>query len=102
MGVWPSMPGFVSAVNSGVTVSIGWTRLYYVSFLVGTTISALTFSALHYFFPAPCIKDYLLQAPPRRVVQAQFTAKWDGEEVTHYFDRPKEDQVAVEQFPRDV
>lgn len=102
MGVWPSMPGFVAAVNSSVTVSIGWTRLYYISFLVGTAISALTYSALHYFFPAPSVKDYLLQAPPRRVVQAQFTAKWDGEEVTQYFDRPKEDQVVVEQFPRAI
>ena len=102
MGVWPSMPGFVSAVSTNITVSIGWTYLYYISFLVGTAITAVCFIALHYFFPVPAIKDYLITAPPRREVQAEYRAKWDGEEVSNIYHRPKEDEMIVEQIPHPI
>jgi cytosine/uracil/thiamine/allantoin permease len=42
------MPGFLSAVSPGITVSTGATRLYYMCFLVGSLISALVFAGLHY------------------------------------------------------
>lgn len=102
LGVWPSMPGFVAAVNSTIKVSIGWTHLYYISFLVGTAISALAFIALHRFFPVRPIRDYVNSAPSRRIVQSEYRAKWDGEEVANIFHRPKEDEMVVEQFPHNI
>lgn len=96
------MPGFVAAVSPGNKVAIGWTRLYYISFLVGTAISALAFVALHRFFPVRGIQDYVNSAPPRRVVQAEYRAKWDGEEIANIYHRPKEDQMVVEQFPHNI
>lgn len=96
------MPGFVAAVNTDIKVSIGWTRLYYVSFLVGTTISALFFIALHHFFPVSAINNYLATSPSRREVQAEYRAKWDGEEISNIYHRPKEDEMIVEQLPRAI
>ena len=102
MGVWPSMPGFVAAVNSSIKVPLGWTHLYYISFLVGTAISAVCFVALHHFFPVHEIRDYVRSAPSRREVQAEYRAKWDGEEVADVYHRPKEDEMVVEQFPHNI
>jgi len=96
------MPGFVAAVNTSIKVPIGWTRLYYISFLVGTAISALFFAAFHHFFPVHGIKDYVNSAPSRREVQAEFRAKWDGEEIANIYHRPKEDEMMVEQFPHNI
>ena len=34
LSVWPSMPGFISAVG-GATVSVGWTRAFQVTWFIG-------------------------------------------------------------------
>jgi hypothetical protein len=74
------MPGFVSNVNNSIHVSIGWTRVYYLSFLVGFAIAAVVFVALHHFFPAPNVKDFVLSPASHREVMAEYQTKWDATE----------------------
>ena len=95
------MPGFISAVNNNIKVSIGWTRLYYLCFLAGFAISATVFIALNYFFPAPGVKDFVMSPATRKEVMAESQAKWDGEAVQNHYESP-DDVEAVEQFPKDV
>jgi hypothetical protein len=82
LGVFPSMPGFISNVNNRITVSLGWTHVYYISFLVGFSISAVCFIALHHFFPAPMVKDFVLSPQSRRENMAYYQEKWDLTEQT--------------------
>ena len=74
------MPGFVSNVNNSITVSIGWTRVYYLSFLVGFGISFVVYVALHYFFPAPNLKDFVLSPASSREVMREYQERWDATE----------------------
>ena len=76
------MPGFVSNVSNGIHVSIGWTRVYYISFLVGFGIAAVVFVALHHFFAAPNVKDVVLRQATHKQVMAEYQAKWDATEET--------------------
>ncbi|KAJ9610457.1 hypothetical protein H2200_005234 [Cladophialophora chaetospira] len=106
LGVFPSMPGFVSNVNFDIHVSIGWTRVYYLSFLVGFAISAVVFVALHHFFPAPNVKDFVLSPATHREVMAEYQAKWDATEYSES-GVPTESVVPkdardVESFPKDI
>jgi NCS1 family nucleobase:cation symporter-1 len=82
MGTWPSMPGFVAAVQPNITVAIGWTRVYYLSFLVGFFISSVVYIGLHWAFPAPSVKDFVMSRTSARQNMADCQAKWDGEEVS--------------------
>lgn len=95
------MPGFVSNVNTTISVSIGWTRLYYISFLVGFSISAVVFVALHQFFPAPSIKDFVLSPMTAEQIMADAQARWDGESVQNQnvFSKDVQD---VEGMPKDI
>lgn len=99
-GVAPMMPGFISNVNNGVTVSIGWTRLYYISFLIGFCIAAVIFIALHHFFPAPSVKDFVNSPASKKEVMADAQTRWDGEVVVGERVLPKDVQD-VEQLPKD-
>lgn len=52
VGFTPLLPGFVSAVNPGVVVPVGCTRLYYLSFPLGFVVSFLIQVVLGcYVFP---------------------------------------------------
>lgn len=106
LGVFPSMPGFVSNVNNDIQVSLGWTRVYYLSFLVGLAISSIVFIALHHFFPAPSVKDFVLNPATSREVMAKYQARWDATEdsgcgVPTESVLPK-DVRDVDSFPKDV
>jgi nucleobase:cation symporter-1, NCS1 family len=105
LGVFPSMPGFVANVNASIHVSLGWTRVYYLSFLVGFSIAAVVYIALHRFFPAPSVKDFVLSPATHKEVMAEYQERWDateenggvpGERVV-----PKNVQE-IEEFPKDI
>lgn len=46
-------PGFIATLNSNIKVSIGAQRIYTLSWITGTGVSALMYFALCYFFPPP-------------------------------------------------
>ncbi|KIY48482.1 allantoin permease [Fistulina hepatica ATCC 64428] len=77
LGVFPSLPGFVAAVNTSVVVSDGWMHVYYICFLSGFAISAFVFVLLHTVFPANRVKEYVRTAPAPHVLQEEFREKWD-------------------------
>jgi NCS1 family nucleobase:cation symporter-1 len=52
VAIFPSMPGFVCAVN-GDPIAVGWTRLYQLSYFIGITIAGLLYWTLCKFFPPP-------------------------------------------------
>ena len=76
------MPGFISAVNTSITIPIGCTRLYYICFLNGFAISSVVFITLHRFFPAPMQKDFVDSPVDKRQVMREYQEKWDMTEVT--------------------
>ncbi|KAL6246430.1 hypothetical protein RBB50_006666 [Rhinocladiella similis] len=101
LGVFPSMPGFISNVNNSITVSIGWTRLYYISFLVGFSISAVTFVALHQFFPAQAVKDFVARPETAKETMLDAQTRWDNEGVPIQSVLPKDVQD-IETLPKDI
>lgn len=95
------MPGFISNVNNSITVSIGWTRLYYISFLVGFSISAVTFVALHQFFPAQAVKDFVARPETAKETMLDAQTRWDNEGVPIQSVLPKDVQD-IETLPKDI
>lgn len=78
------MPGFVAAVQPSITVPIGLTHLYYICFLVGSTISATVYSFLHFVFPAGELKTNVLNSSSSRVLIFEYQEGWDREESTEF------------------
>ncbi|KIX01625.1 uncharacterized protein Z518_09351 [Rhinocladiella mackenziei CBS 650.93] len=101
-GVAPSMPGFISNVNHGIKVSIGWTRVYYISFLVGFSVTTVVFVGLHHFLPAPSVKDFVKTPASAKQVMAESQAKWDGEVAVDSHHVLPKDFVDTERFPKDI
>ncbi|KAI1627487.1 allantoin permease [Exophiala viscosa] len=101
LGVFPSMPGFVSNVNTSISVSIGWTRVYYISFLVGFSISAVVYVGLHHFFPAPNVKDFVLSPTMAKQTMADAQTGWDNESVQSQSVLPKDVQD-LEELPKEI
>lgn len=100
------MPGFVSNVNNSIVVSIGWTRVYYLSFLVGFSIAAVVFVALHHFFPAPNVKAFVLSPATHKETMIEYRDKWDamadtGAGVASQSVHPKDVQD-LESFPKEI
>ncbi|SCU88763.1 LAMI_0D11232g1_1 [Lachancea mirantina] len=52
-GIVPNMPGFVGAVGDNIHVPVGATRVYYLNYLVGYSVSFVVYVILCYFFPVP-------------------------------------------------
>ncbi|KAK7900658.1 hypothetical protein LTR67_002942 [Exophiala xenobiotica] len=101
LGVFPSLPGFLSNVNYSISVSIGWTRLYYISFLVGFSISAVVFIALHHFFPAHGVKEFVTGPETAAETMLDAQSRWDGESIAGESVLPKDIQD-VETLPKDI
>lgn len=98
-GVAPSMPGFISAVNTSVHVPVGCTRIYYINFLTGFSIAAVVFVALHRFFPARRVEDFIRNAPEKRTVMREFRESWDEQVETLGVENvrpPKDDEAVME------
>ncbi|KAK6383952.1 hypothetical protein LTS17_003244 [Exophiala oligosperma] len=102
LGVFPSMPGFISNVNSSITVSIGWTRLYYISFLVGFSISAVTFVALHHFFPAQAVREFVARPETAKETMLDAQTRWDNEGFVPTQSVLPKDVQDIETLPKDI
>lgn len=96
------MPGFISNVNSSITVSIGWTRLYYISFLVGFSISAVTFVALHHFFPAQAVREFVARPETAKETMLDAQTRWDNEGFVPTQSVLPKDVQDIETLPKDI
>lgn len=62
-------------------------HLYYICFLVGLAISAFVYCALHFFFPARAVKNFVQTAPSPGTLMAESREKWDNrDERVHVFE----------------
>ncbi|KAM0335219.1 hypothetical protein ACHAQA_000261 [Verticillium albo-atrum] len=77
IGVVPCMPGFIAAVNLNVTVSDGATELYYMSYIYGFLSSAVVYIALHHFFPAKAVADFVRTSPSPKELRTATYEQWD-------------------------
>jgi len=77
-GTAPSLPGFIASVNSNVSVPIGLTHLYYICFLAGFAISASVYCFLHLVFPARRLQDFVVHAPPAKVLMEEYRSACDA------------------------
>ncbi|KAH8093863.1 NCS1 nucleoside transporter family [Cristinia sonorae] len=58
LGVWPSMPGFCASVTpKKVHVSTTWIHVYYMSWLLGFSISAVIWLTLNTLWPPPGLRE---------------------------------------------
>ncbi|RDB26775.1 Allantoin permease [Hypsizygus marmoreus] len=58
LGVWPSLPGFCASVTPGsIHVGINWIHVYYLSWPLGFTISAVVWMVLNSVWPPPGVGE---------------------------------------------
>lgn len=109
MGVAPTLPGFIAAVNLSVSLPAGMTELYYLNYLYGFVSSAVVYYLLHLIFPARDVDDFVKSAPSPREVQRHYTDRWevdlsqasqvlsedDGSGITQLEISPKHEPTAV-------
>ena len=101
-GAAPSMPGFISAVNPSIKVPIGATRLYYICFLNGFAISSVMYVALHYFFPAQSLKEFVDSPATRHETMSEYQEKWDLTEPGSGEDTVGKELETVMEMPKEV
>ncbi|PTB38740.1 hypothetical protein M441DRAFT_71094 [Trichoderma asperellum CBS 433.97] len=77
VGVAPTLPGFIAAINTSVSLPDGMTELYFLNYLYGFTSSAVVYSLLHWIFPAKPVDDFVKNAPSAKEVQRHFTDRWE-------------------------
>ncbi|KAL7794421.1 permease for cytosine/purines, uracil, thiamine, allantoin domain-containing protein [Trichoderma ceciliae] len=77
VGVAPTLPGFIAAVNLSVSLPVGMTELYYLNYLYGFVSSAVVYAALHWIFPAKEVDDFVRSAPSAKEVQRHYTDRWE-------------------------
>ncbi|KAF2138171.1 uncharacterized protein K452DRAFT_291218 [Aplosporella prunicola CBS 121167] len=77
LGVGPSLPGFIAAVNTSVSVPPGATELYYISYIYGFLASGLVLALLHYMFPSPLQAQFTDQPIPPADIRRMYHEKWD-------------------------
>ncbi|UKZ57460.1 hypothetical protein TrVGV298_011317 [Trichoderma virens] len=109
VGVAPTLPGFIAAVNLSVSLPEGMTELYYLNYLYGFVSSAVVYALLHWIFPAKEVDDFVKTAPSAREVQQYYTDRWevnlsqashvlsddDGSGVMHVDVSPKHEPAAA-------
>jgi NCS1 family nucleobase:cation symporter-1 len=102
-GAAPSMPGFISAVNTTINVPIGFTHIYYINFLTGFLIASVVLVGLHWAFPAPSQKEFVMSPTSPKETMAEYQARWDAlaEEVETHIVMPK-DTEGVMGMPHDI
>lgn len=71
-------------MNPTVTVSVGLTRLFYISFLTGMTISGVVYVGMHYVFPDGRLKAFVHSAALAEQVMAEYEEQYDlAVEIIH-------------------
>ncbi|KAL4911463.1 hypothetical protein BDW74DRAFT_184788 [Aspergillus multicolor] len=81
IGVVPTMPGFVAAVNTSIHVSDQATELYYINYLYGFLVSAAVHTFLHWAVPDKKLDGFVNGGMSAREVQALYHERWDGQVV---------------------
>ncbi|KAL3437841.1 permease for cytosine/purines, uracil, thiamine, allantoin-domain-containing protein [Aspergillus tetrazonus] len=77
IGVIPTMPGFVAAVNTSITVSDAATELYYINYLYGFLVSAAVHAFLHWLIPDWKLHAFVTDNTPASEIQELSNARWD-------------------------
>ncbi|KAM0261428.1 hypothetical protein ACHAQJ_002281 [Trichoderma viride] len=77
VGVAPTLPGFIAAVNLSVPLPAGMTELYFLNYLYGFVSSAVVYALLHRIFPAKEVDDFVRNAPSAKEVQRHYTDRWE-------------------------
>ncbi|KAI1205191.1 NCS1 nucleoside transporter family protein [Annulohypoxylon truncatum] len=77
IGVAPTLPGFIAAVNTSVIVPDGLTQLYYMSYLYGFLASFFAYALLHRIFPDASLDSFVNSGGSARQMMAVSREKWD-------------------------
>lgn len=91
VGVAPTLPGFIAAVNTNVQLSDGSIELYYMNYLYGFLASGLVLVVLHRVFPDRVLDQFLRESPSAKELQQLNSAKWDIT-ASHVSDSVEEEQ----------
>jgi NCS1 family nucleobase:cation symporter-1 len=73
----PTLPGFIAAVNTSVTVPDGATELYYMSYLYGFFASGAVYALLHRLFPAAQLDNFVNGSMPAEQLIGLYSDKWE-------------------------
>jgi nucleobase:cation symporter-1, NCS1 family len=93
VGVVPSFPGFLASVSPGITVPIGFTHLYYLCFLTGSSISAVVLTLLHYIFPAHALQSFVTESPSPKEVMAIYQDRWDAQQDNFILGQDEDNKI---------
>ncbi|KAI1012484.1 hypothetical protein LB504_008472 [Fusarium proliferatum] len=77
VGVAPTMPGFIAAVNLNAKVSDGAKNLYQLNYLFGFIVSAAVYYGLHTVFPDKKFDAFIKDGTTAKEVQAVYDERWD-------------------------
>ncbi|RDW93374.1 nucleobase cation symporter-1 family protein [Aspergillus mulundensis] len=77
IGVVPTMPGFVAAVNTSIHVSDEATEIYYINYLYGFLVSAAVHAFLHWAVPDSKLDAFVKGDMSAREVQALYQERWE-------------------------
>ncbi|KAF4448576.1 hypothetical protein F53441_8053 [Fusarium austroafricanum] len=77
VGVVPTMPGFIAAVNPKVVVSDGARNLYQLNYLFGFLVSAFVYWGLHKVVPHKPLDAFINDGTAAQEVQAIYEERWD-------------------------
>ncbi|KAI1441916.1 NCS1 nucleoside transporter family protein [Annulohypoxylon stygium] len=77
IGVAPTLPGFIAAVNTSVIVPDGLTQLYYMSYLYGFASSFFAYALLHKVFPDIPLNSFVNGGGTAEQMMAISREKWD-------------------------
>ncbi|KAF5611922.1 uncharacterized protein FSUBG_1949 [Fusarium subglutinans] len=97
VGVAPTMPGFIAAVNLNAKVSDGAKNLYQLNYLFGFIVSAAVYYGLHIVVPDKKLDAFIKDGTTAKEVQAVYDERWDmtysesepGSTEEHSFQRNK-------------
>ncbi|KAK7963589.1 hypothetical protein PG988_010563 [Apiospora saccharicola] len=78
VGCAPLLPGFISAVNSEIIVSVGATNLYDLSFVYGFVASGFVYFLLHVVFPALALDSFVNNSMTARQTMSHYRERWDA------------------------
>ncbi|RKL30364.1 hypothetical protein BFJ72_g11478 [Fusarium proliferatum] len=77
VGVAPTMPGFIAAVNPNAKVSDGAKNLYQLNYLFGFIVSAAVYYGLHMVVPDKKFDAFIKDGTTAKEVQAVYDERWD-------------------------
>ncbi|KAM0083670.1 hypothetical protein ACKRZS_004122 [Fusarium odoratissimum] len=97
VGVAPTMPGFIAAVNVNAKVSDGAKNLYQLNYLFGFVVSAAVYYGLHIVVPDKRFDAFIKDGTTAKEVQVVYDERWDmtysesepGSTEEHSFQRNK-------------